>query len=62
MAPHRYRIAANLTTMETNFQSKGALSNGHAEREFEEAAQLYFKVSFQFSSDNRQEHHYFGCR
>jgi hypothetical protein len=29
--------------METKFQRKGALSNAHAGREFEEAAHLYFK-------------------
>jgi hypothetical protein len=29
--------------METNFQRKGALSNAHAGREFEEATLLYFK-------------------
>ena len=29
--------------METNFQRKGAISNAHAGREFEEAAHLYFK-------------------
>jgi hypothetical protein len=33
----------SFTTIERNFQRKGALSNAHAGREFEEAALLYFK-------------------